>query len=321
VSRPLSEDDGWSGGARELLHAYRSDHDPSAFERARLQRALAERPVRPGGPAVSQPQTRGRSLRVALSASANRWFVGACLAAAAVGGFRTIDQTGGAPKPAPLTAAYTERSQAPQSRFPAATPATQAQPAKAATVQVRTAARVHATVAAPTMSPPRRLRAARSMRAVVTPPRAAASGAADGSAARGVNVVPNALPPSAAPDHPDQAKLTARPSDSEIAPPKDTAEAQLERAFMARIQAAVRGAKLRQALALCAEHERRWPHGTFQQEREGVRALAACKLQLADAESRAHGYLADYPHGALAPSVRAACDGAAAAPLHLAHGP
>jgi hypothetical protein len=262
---------------------------------------------------------------VASAANAKRWFVGACIAAAAAGGFRAINQRGAAPPSAPLTAAQSERSQASQARSaPPATPATQAQPAKAAMVQLRAATRVHTTVVAPTMSPSRRLRAARSMRAVVTPP----GDAADGSATRDGSVVPNALPPSAALGHPDQpaaavvdAKLTPRPSNSEIARPIDTAEAQLERAFMARIQAAVRGAKLRQALALCAEHERRWPHGTFQQEREGVRALAACKLQLAEAESRAHGYLADYPHGALAPSVRAACDGAAAAPQHLAHGP
>jgi head-tail adaptor len=127
--------------------------------------------------------------------------------------------------------------------------------------------------------------------------------------------VPNALPPRAATDQPieplaavAEAKPTSSASDSESTRPYDSAEARLEFAFMARIHAAMRSAKLRQALALCAEHERRWPRGIFQQERDGVRALATCKLQLPEAQSRAGGFLAEYPHGALAPSVRAACE-------------
>jgi hypothetical protein len=139
--------------------------------------------------------------------------------------------------------------------------------------QARVGPRAHASAPELTASLSRRQRAAKNLPAVKTSPRDAAKNATDGSnAPQGASTAPNALPPSAAADSPIEAlaaAVEAKPasttSDTASRHPNDTAEARLEFAFMARIHAAMRGAKLRQALALCAEHERRWPRGIFQQ--------------------------------------------------------
>lgn len=86
------------------------------------------------------------------------------------------------------------------------------------------------------------------------------------------------------------------------APPAAT-----ELALMQRIQAALRSGKPRLALELSDEHAQRWPTGLFREEREGVRALASCQLDLAKGQSRARAFLQKYPEGALAPRVRASC--------------
>jgi hypothetical protein len=84
-------------------------------------------------------------------------------------------------------------------------------------------------------------------------------------------------------------------------------EARAELALVKRIHLAMRNGNTAGALALCTEHERRWPHGTFALEREGVRAIASCESGSSEAGSRARAFLAKYPHATLAPRVTAAC--------------
>jgi hypothetical protein len=92
-------------------------------------------------------------------------------------------------------------------------------------------------------------------------------------------------------------------------PPKLPAAtpANAELVFLRRIQAALQASELDEVFALSREHEQRWPHGTFVQEREGLHAIAACQAHLPDAGMRARKFAAAYPRSPLLSRVRAAC--------------
>ncbi len=77
--------------------------------------------------------------------------------------------------------------------------------------------------------------------------------------------------------------------------------------MMKRIQGALRDADFSKALALCAEHARRWPDGVFEHEREGVRAIASCGMRSDDAALRAQRFLTMHPDAPVALRVSAAC--------------
>jgi hypothetical protein len=87
--------------------------------------------------------------------------------------------------------------------------------------------------------------------------------------------------------------------------PKEAPSTEL--AVLKRMQAALHAADYTTTLDLCAEHERRWPHGTFELEREGVRAIAACGESSDDAIPLAKAFLARHPHAAIAIRVSSAC--------------
>jgi hypothetical protein len=89
--------------------------------------------------------------------------------------------------------------------------------------------------------------------------------------------------------------------------PAPAADARAELTLVERIQAALRAHQSSLALELCNEHERRWPRGTFVEEREGIRALVACGTRAKDADARARMFLAAHPHTPLAHRVAAAC--------------
>jgi hypothetical protein len=81
-----------------------------------------------------------------------------------------------------------------------------------------------------------------------------------------------------------------------------------ELALIKRIHAELRDTDFASALSLCAEHERRWPHGMFELEREGARAIASCGVSSNDAARRASHFLTAYPHAPVALRVRSACE-------------
>jgi hypothetical protein len=87
----------------------------------------------------------------------------------------------------------------------------------------------------------------------------------------------------------------------------DAPDARAELALVERMQAAMRAGEASEALALCAEHSKRWPSGVFVEEREAVRAIASCTLRSDDALERAQVFLRKYPRAPMAPRVAAAC--------------
>jgi hypothetical protein len=113
-------------------------------------------------------------------------------------------------------------------------------------------------------------------------------------------------PPASITPEPEPA---ARQSAEHVEPPKGVAPPApvTELALLKRMQAALRAADFTSALALCAEHEQRWPHGTFALEREGVHAIAACSLRTDDALPLAKRFLASHPHASMAMRVSSAC--------------
>jgi hypothetical protein len=80
-----------------------------------------------------------------------------------------------------------------------------------------------------------------------------------------------------------------------------------ELALVQRMLSAWTEAELAHVLALSIEHERRWPNGTFAQEREGLRAMAECLSHIRNAGARAQTFLISFPRAPLAPRVREAC--------------
>jgi hypothetical protein len=101
------------------------------------------------------------------------------------------------------------------------------------------------------------------------------------------------------------AQATPLPAARKPEPQPDSAPSEL--ALLKRMHEALRASDFATALSLCAEHERRWPHGTFELEREGVHAIASCGANSEDAARRASEFLQAHPHAALAMRVRSFC--------------
>jgi hypothetical protein len=88
---------------------------------------------------------------------------------------------------------------------------------------------------------------------------------------------------------------------------EDDSAARAELAFIGRINAALLEQEPQTALTLCSEHAQLWPHGMFVQEREGLRAIAACGSHTVNASALARAFLARYAHAALTARLRRAC--------------
>ena len=113
--------------------------------------------------------------------------------------------------------------------------------------------------------------------------------------------------PTAADTAAPQARPQHSPTEAVPAEAHNQGDARAELGLIARMHAALQQANPKLVLALCAEHERRWPHGTFVQEREGLRAVAACSAGAAAAGALARVFLSGYPRGPLSARVRDAC--------------
>jgi hypothetical protein len=97
---------------------------------------------------------------------------------------------------------------------------------------------------------------------------------------------------------------------------EQSVDARAELGLVERMHAAMRAAEPAEALALCAEHAKRWPRGVFTEEREAVRAIASCALRSGDAAARAELFLSKHPRAPTAPRVAAACAPLSAAMVH-----
>jgi hypothetical protein len=80
-----------------------------------------------------------------------------------------------------------------------------------------------------------------------------------------------------------------------------------ELALVKRIHGELREESFSTVLRLCAEHERLWPHGMFELERQGARAIALCGARTADAGRHASQFLAAHPQVPVAMRVKTAC--------------
>jgi hypothetical protein len=139
----------------------------------------------------------------------------------------------------------------------------------------------------------------------VTPESAAAAERSGrGSTVKAAAAIEQAAPRATSPESDSQQAVTAAARKAERAPPE---AAPTELAMMKRIQHALRDADFSTVLTLCAEHARRWPHGVFELEREGVRAIAACGGNSDDAALRANRFLKAHPHAPVAMRVSTAC--------------
>jgi hypothetical protein len=125
-----------------------------------------------------------------------------------------------------------------------------------------------------------------------------------GSTQKAAAVIQETAPPAPSGSGSPQQAVTAAARKADPTRPEN---AGTELAMMKRIQGALREADFSTVLALCAEHARRWPHGVFELEREGVRAIASCGGNSDDAALRAKRFLTAHPRAPVAMRVSAAC--------------
>jgi len=299
----------WSHASESLFRASRTDHDATSADRARVRRALARRLA--GGAALTagagaraaarrsfQAASLGKGLLVALGV--------ACVAAGAL--VFTGDRRHPARSVATTSVASAQPTSSDEPREPIVQRGTTKSPAPDESVPS-----VAATNAAPSRAALRSGGPKRATSASDAPPRSDPQ-ASIADTSRNQSVAEARTPP-------------AEPTDRATAPSPDptrTAElddSRAELALVRRIHLAMQSENPLGALALCAEHARRWPHGTFVQEREGVRAIALCETRSSAAGTRARAFLANYPRAPLAPRVAAACASELGAPAESAATP
>ena len=321
MSKRESGDRSWSQASDSLFRASRADHDPTVGDRARVRVALARR-LANGAPlttAGGAPAAATKALGRATLGNAVKISLGvACVATAAFVFTRNDDSPPERAGRADLVA----RAHPTPTSMPAG-PLLESGP-RESPASSSTSPSTHATNTAPPHAASQRARpdtAAENGGASVSKQQARSSVAAgaqhpgDVSEAalhgspptRSENGVSTAAsPPGAMASQTGPAP--AEPTPAAAAVPDDKqVDARSELDLVKRIHLAMRDGDLSGALALCAQHERRWPHGTFAQEREGVRAIASCESHSNEAGRRARAFLETYPHAALAPRVAATC--------------
>jgi hypothetical protein len=330
VTKGQIDTDDWSSASEGLFRGARTGHDPTALDRARVRRALAQRlaagavvtlTAEGSAQAATSPSAQGVLLSKVLKISMSV----AVVAAGSVAMFQNF-------------ASPSARPQAPEVRVQtqAPTPDAGARPFPSATKSDEPTALDLALrgplakqlasqndrplrATARTRSPHKQaVRAKRTtlerpvVQSSVTPPSAATASTTAAKVSSSVTTVGSEHQSASAPVEaasPRAAVITqaqAKPEQHAAREP-EAVDARAELVFVERMQAALRNTNPSLALALCAEHERRWPHGTFSEEREGVRAIASCNMHSKQAASRARVFLANHPHAPLALRVTAAC--------------
>jgi hypothetical protein len=307
----------WSSDSESLFQAARFDHEASAADKARVQEGIASRlsaravetaSAGQGGAGLGQ-----RATQLIRSSSALRLVLGVLCVATVSTTWMLASERPNPQGPVDLAvssltrAGTTDPPTVESPRFAAQNAATQEGRATSAisaraqdTPHLRATQGLSGVDLAPT-AVARPLHAPRSQRRAVT-----------GSRTRMPSEVSQAAVSPAATER--TASEPAAPVEAKAAPPSEPPErparaedARAELTLVERIQAALRVHDTFLVLELCSEHERRWPHGTFVEEREGIRALVACNTRSRNAESRARLFLAAYPHTPFAQRVAAAC--------------
>jgi hypothetical protein len=326
VSNRQNDKDGWSSDSASLFRAARRAHDPTALERARLDAVLAR--IQAGHADVSKAASGAPIAARGVTAAVLRQVAKVSLAVVCVAvvslvvlrANRQASRPAPSEQPAPTA---TTTSPMPDALPPAPSPSAERREL-ARTPEARERGESHS------RSQRRQERAnAAKQRAskldVASVAEADVSAAGDGFT--GVTAPPNDAPqdgrsgPEAAANaNPTTAggvaqranSFESNPRAEEIpaartVDPQPSQKGNSELAMLKRMQAALREADFSTALALCGEHQQRWPHGAFELEREGVRAIAACGADSAGASRRAKAFLAAHPHAPVAMRVSSAC--------------
>jgi hypothetical protein len=295
TKRPPQTED-WSDQSAALFDAARGAHAPTAADRERVRDALSQKVAAiSSAPASGDVQASGPGIRLATHGKLFKVGVGIACALVGAGAFMLAN----APRERPESKTIAVRNQpGPMPAQHAAVPEVSA--ADSATTPSAAPAPVMATApAAVTRShdtPDVRPAARRSP--VSTPARVSAPAHVPERLA--------SVPIEQAAPVTEQINPSPRPDAAEQSV-QDSGDPRAELEFMERINAALRKSSPQTVLALCAEHERRWPHGVFEPEREGARAIASCSANEPNAGTRAHAFLAKYPRTATAARVRAQC--------------
>jgi hypothetical protein len=113
---------------------------------------------------------------------------------------------------------------------------------------------------------------------------------------------------SAAAEHPDDGPVLPRASAPVVASSATAEDLESETSLLQRAQRALAGGDPKEALAVLAEHARRFPRGALAVERAGVQAIAACRAGQSRGRLDAERFLARYPTSPMAHRVRSACD-------------
>jgi hypothetical protein len=304
VSKTSNDSDDWSGQSAALFDAARGAHAPSAADRERVRSALADKlaaaPAAPEAGGEVQPRfARSATSRAALAKLGTIGLGVVCALAAATAFLRagesrerTASKVATPVQTIASGAQPTRRAAEPESGVASTAATLPAPPGPAATarlpnsVPARPAARRLSVPTAPARVPISARAPEESPTSTVQQPDS-------------VGVGTQSSRPSPQPDAPGTR------SEHAVAEPTIDARAELE--LVARINAAVRASAPSAVLALCAEHEHRWPHGMFEPEREGARAIASCSSRLEGAGDRARAFLTRYPRTAIAARVREEC--------------
>jgi hypothetical protein len=309
VSVAPEEDQETEAKLEQLLRAARHDHDPSAANRAAVERALLQRLGRDATSAAPAASTNASWLP-----SVNVWVVATTLAVASVATWLQLHRPRMS-SPAQLVPSpnQPEASVQPDTSVPEVTqpqPSALPPPTPNDMLSAPTKRRSSATPAGPP-------RSARPAPAGDSAYRAQASSSevladktsgvihvtGESSASESFQLA-DAQPSATA--EPRHLKLNAAlPERPKMDPPRAFEKSEL--AFMLQVHAVLGDGNFTQVLELCTEHARRWPHGAFEQEREGVRVLAACALKQRDSEQKARAYFTRFAHSPLTPRIRMTC--------------
>ena len=308
----IDDQDDWSNDSASLFREARRAHDPTRAETARLA-AVLER-IQAQKATVSLASKRAADVvapavsRQVLRQVASVSLGAVCIAAASYAFIHFNRQPAepariqkpapaaivSAPPPSALQPTAAPRSEAGASALPAGARDSRSQRRRAhATTEKQRTSRIEPAVASgAASSAPADLATTQNSTAAHDRPTPRSTGKA---AAQSRDAKPFE-------SEPQQTETAV--ADKPATPPP---AAPTELALMKRMQGALREADYSRALTLCAEHARRWPHGVFELEREGVRAIAACGENTDDAVQRAKRFLAAHPQAPVALRVSAAC--------------
>ena len=286
----FDERGGLSAEARELLDETRAAEGPTGRDRARVKKALMATLAGGAGLAASSAAssaaasamsatamtaaTGSAGLALGLKIAAVVVIVGAIGGAVAVAPWRRTDPVAREPAPA-VTAAGTAASSAASSAASTAAPMD------------------HDALAPPVREPRIGEHVGEAPSVDAEPPAVAEPSVGAASVAPAESSI-------ALRAHPRAPSRATSPAPSTLAQ---------ELALLGRAQRAINGGEPESALALLAEHARRFPNGAMAEEREAARVVALCRAGQSDrARAAASRFLRERPNSPLAARVGAACD-------------